>query len=51
MSYWPKQVVEVLHKRMGFTHELVNMPDNEIGKFLQRKMMNVPLERFIGMTA
>jgi len=50
MAYWPKQVAKVLHERMGFTHELVSMPDNKIGKFLQRKMMNVPLERFIGMT-
>jgi len=49
MAYWPKHVAKVLHEKVGFTHELVDMPDNEIGKFLQRKMTGVPLERFIGI--
>lgn len=49
MAYWPKEIAKVLHEKVGFKHELVNMPDNEIGKFLQRKMADVPLLSFVGM--
>lgn len=49
MAYWPKEIAKVLHEKVGFNHGLVNMPDNEIGKFLQRKMADVPLLSFVGM--
>ncbi len=49
MAYWPKEIAKVLHEKVGFKHELVNMPDIEIGKFLQTKMADVPLLSFIGM--
>lgn len=48
MAYWPKLVAMELHRRIGFTHEILDMPDSKVHKFLQRKMREVPLENFIG---
>jgi hypothetical protein len=47
MAYWPKQVALELNKKIGFTHDLIHMPDNQIQQFLKNKMLDVPLESFI----
>jgi len=47
MAYWPKQVAIELNKKIGFTHDLIHLPDNQIQQFLKDKMVDVPLESFI----
>ena len=47
MAYWPKQIATVLHEKLGLSHPLVNMPDNEIMEFLQGKMADVSVEQFL----
>ena len=47
MAYWPKQVALELNKKIGFTHDLIHLPDNQIQQFLKNKMRDVPLESFI----
>ncbi|MCA9997004.1 MAG: CfrBI family restriction endonuclease [Anaerolineales bacterium] len=47
MAYWPKEVADILNKRMGFEHPLVNMPRTEITYYLAEAIKTVPLERFL----
>ena len=47
MAYWPKQVALELNKKIGFTHDLIHLPDSQIQQFLKNKMRDVPLESFI----
>jgi len=47
MAYWPKQVALELNKKIGFTHDLIHMPEDKIQQFLKNKMIDVPLESFI----
>ena len=47
MAYWPKQVAIELNKKIGFTHNLIDLPDNQIQQFIKDKMLEVPLESFI----
>jgi hypothetical protein len=49
-GYWPKQVAMVLNQSVGFRHELLRMSDQEVGKYLQKAIRNVPLEQFIGLS-
>ena len=47
MSLWPKQVAAELHKKIGLSHELVNMADRDVPNYLHTKMSQLPLEDFI----
>ena len=47
MAYWPKLVAIELNKKLGFKHDLVNMPDSRIQRYLKDKMLELPLESFI----
>lgn len=47
MAYWPKEVAEVLNKRMGFEHPLVYMPRTKITGYLTEAIREVPLEQFL----
>jgi hypothetical protein len=47
MAYWPKLVAVELNKKLGFKHELIDMPENRIQQYLKAKMVEVPLESFI----
>ncbi len=47
MAYWPQEVAQILHQRLGFQHALVDMPHSEIRAFLSRAMETVPLEEFL----
>jgi hypothetical protein len=42
-----KQVALELNKKLGFTHDLIHMPEDKIQQFLKNKMVDVPLESFI----
>lgn len=47
MAYWPKEVANILHEKMGFEHPLVKMPRTEIKNYLTEAVKTVPLERFL----
>jgi len=47
MVYWPKLVAIELNKKLGFNHDLVNMPDSRVQRYLKDKILEVPLESFI----
>ncbi len=49
-GYWPKQVVKVLNKTIGFRHDILRMNDSELDKYLRKAMRSVPLEQFIGLS-
>lgn len=48
-GYWPQQIAHILHQIFGFQHELVNMPTVLVGDYLEAKILDVPLEKFIGL--
>ena len=48
-AYWPQQVARELNRVLGFEHELLNMKQARIGRFLERKLSQAPLEDFIGL--
>jgi len=48
-AYWPQQVARELNRVLGFEHELINMKQVRIGRFLERKLSQAPLEDFIGL--
>ncbi|MCW5852077.1 MAG: hypothetical protein KIT87_18535, partial [Anaerolineae bacterium] len=50
MGYWPQQVARDLHRVLGYEHPLVNMDQAEIGEFLKKAMLQVPLEDIIRLT-
>lgn len=43
MSYWPKQVAQILSQKVKFKHPLANMPEQEIGGYLRDQLLRVPL--------
>jgi hypothetical protein len=49
-GYWPKQVARVLNNTLGFKHDLLRIPDDQIELYLAKAMQQVPLEEFIGLT-
>jgi len=48
-AYWPQQVARELKRVLGFEHELADMDHARIGKYLERKLRQVPLPDFIGL--
>ncbi|MBX3000186.1 MAG: CfrBI family restriction endonuclease [Caldilineaceae bacterium] len=46
-TYWPQDVAQILHERMGLVHPLVNMPRADVHPFLAEMMKSVPLESFL----
>ena len=51
MAYWPKQVAIELNRTIGFTHDLIDMPEDKVQQFLKDKMISVPLDAFITRVA
>ncbi len=49
-GYWPQQVAQVLAETLGFEHELVSMPYEQIGDYLAPAIQTVPLGDFIGLS-
>lgn len=47
MAYWPQEVANILHERMGYNHPLVTMPRSQISSYLAEAIRDVPLETFI----
>ncbi|RMD62556.1 CfrBI family restriction endonuclease [Candidatus Parcubacteria bacterium] len=47
MSYWPQEVAQILHERLGLTHPLVEMPRQQIIPYLEEAIREVPLADFL----
>ncbi|HEY73459.1 MAG: hypothetical protein DRJ03_12650 [Chloroflexi bacterium] len=47
MTYWPQEVAQILNHKMGFEHQLVNMPRSEINDYLKTAMKSVPLADYL----
>lgn len=52
MKYWPKELAIKLGERLGFTHELQQMPNDQIHSYLHDKLENIRVQDFlIGVAA
>ncbi|MCD4738344.1 MAG: CfrBI family restriction endonuclease [Anaerolineae bacterium] len=47
MGYWPQEVAQILHRRVGFEHPLVNMPRSEIREYLRKSISSIELLDFL----
>jgi len=50
MGYWPQLVAKELNKILGYKHELVNLPPQNIAEYIYTKLKQVQLEKFIGLS-
>jgi len=46
-GYWPQEVARALKRIVGYKGEILEVKPSGIGKFLDRKLKEVPLESFI----
>jgi hypothetical protein len=49
MSYWPRQVAAELYNSIGYSHELVKLPDSKVEDYLKKEIAKVPITEFIGL--
>ena len=47
MSYWIKLIAEELNKVLGYKHEILNIPNEKLPEYLNKKLKNVPVESFL----
>jgi len=47
MQYWPKELAQLLGKRLGIKHELQIMPENEIKSYLTQKLSTIQIQDFL----
>ncbi len=47
MQYWPRDLAQRLGERLGFTHELQQMPDREISGYMADKLQGIPIQDFL----
>lgn len=47
MSHWPKQLAHLLAEKFFYKTELLNVPSNRVGDYLQRKLKDVQFEDFV----
>jgi hypothetical protein len=48
MTYWVKEVAAILHKRMGFSHELLKLSGEESIEYIRAHMESIDLKQFAG---
>jgi hypothetical protein len=49
-SYWPRQVAQELHHKLGFDHELLRIDEAQIEERLKMHLASAPLEEFVKTT-
>jgi hypothetical protein len=49
MSYWPRQVAAELKRILGYSSEMLGVPDAKISEYIRCRLLKVPLEPFIGL--
>lgn len=47
MSFWPQQLARELRSKVGFDHELCDVPTARVGSYLRRAVSEVRIERFV----
>jgi len=47
MTYWIKDVCEILKEKIGFRHKILSLPEAEIVNHIKRKMKGIDLDSFI----
>jgi hypothetical protein len=47
MTYWVKEVIAILHQRMGFSHKLLSFNGEESIEYIKTQMENIDLKRFV----
>jgi len=47
MSYWVKEVANILQEKTGFDHKILSLHDNESLKYVKSKISKVDLKKFI----
>ncbi len=47
MRCWPQDLARGLERRFGFSHELVDMPGEEIKGYLAREIEEIPIQDFL----
>lgn len=47
MSFWVKQVAQILKETLGFKHDILTMSDENTIEFIKKQMVNVDLKAFI----
>lgn len=47
MQYWPRTLAQRLGTRLGFTHELQSLRDDEINQYLANKLASIPIQDFL----
>jgi len=50
MSIWPKIVAKKLNDILGYKHEILEIPDDELPVYIQRKLKTAPIEDFIRLS-
>lgn len=50
MSYWPKEVARELNKALGYSHKILQLPDERFESYLRRQIAKVPMEKIIGLS-
>lgn len=48
MQYWPRNLAKRLGERLNIKHALQTMPDNKIRDYLNAKLVNMPVQDFLG---
>jgi hypothetical protein len=47
MKYWPRELALKLEKQTGYKHELVNIPDDKVGPYLEKMLKAINVLEFI----
>jgi hypothetical protein len=47
MQYWPRDLAQRLGQKFNFKHELQKMSDERIGRYLEDKLANIPIQDFL----
>jgi hypothetical protein len=47
MQYWPRELAQKLGERLGFRHELQEMPDDQIKDYLAGKLKGIDVQDFL----
>ena len=47
MQYWPRELTRRLSDRLDFKHDLQDMPDSEIERYLEEKLASIAILDFL----
>ncbi len=47
MSFWPRNVAQILQQELGFTHPLLTLDTQDLNEYLRKCVAQAPLEEFL----